>query len=339
MTLHRYSSLDKSAWDDFVRNSKNGTFLFERDYMDYHSDRFVDHSLLYADDKGRLLAVLPANEVRETGDYYSHRGLTYGGLVLSRRAHATDVEACLTMTAAYLREQGFKHWYYKPVPTIYHQLPSQEEEYFLWRMGAQMEGCNLSCTLDLRLDQPMTADASRRHRHRVGLQSGMQLIEGGKDLPAEEVLRRFWPIMEENMMQRYGAKPVHTLDEMLLLQRRFPKNIRCYLVNDASAVSGCQALEVNDPSRDLAGEVLFVSRQVAHAQYGHCNAEGRQRGALDFLYLSLIERYTDQESGIRYFDFGTSNEDGGRYLNESLIAQKEGFGGRGIAYKTYLLTL
>lgn len=138
-------------------------------------------------------------------------------------------------------------------------------------------------------------------------------------------------------MARYGVRPVHTLDEMLLLQQRFPQQIRCYLVT-APAVALDPAADA-DATVDVAGEVLFVSQQVAHAQYGHASQQGREVGALDFLYLTLIDRFRDQEPGIRYFDFGTSNEQGGRILNESLIAQKEGFGGRGIAYKTYLLTL
>ena len=46
--------------------------------------------------------------------------------------------------------------------------------------------------------------------------------------------------------------------------------------------------------------------------------------------ISLI-RYKDFD----YFDFGTSNEEGGKVLNTSLIYQKEGFGGRGVVYDTY----
>ncbi|MGG6545868.1 UNVERIFIED_CONTAM: GNAT family N-acetyltransferase, partial [Prevotella sp. 15_C9] len=40
----RYSAGDKERWDRFVRRSKNGTFLMQRDYMDYHADRFQDCS-------------------------------------------------------------------------------------------------------------------------------------------------------------------------------------------------------------------------------------------------------------------------------------------------------
>lgn len=331
MLIHRYTPQCQKTWDEFVRLSKNGTFLFERGYMDYHSDRFVDHSLMFFDDKGKLIALLPANEVTDKDSQqktlYSHQGLTYGGFILHKRAHAVDVLQLFQSANAYLFQQGFRDWYYKPMPTIYHRLPSEEEEYALFRNNATQTVCNLSCTLPLYASEDirMTADASRRHRRKLCEEMGMRLIEGGVAMPAEEVLRKFWPIMEQNMMSRYGACPVHTLDEMLLLQRRFPRNIRCYLVDYQGEY--------------IAGEVLFVSQQVAHAQYGHATPEGRRLGALDFLYLSLIDQYLQNEPNIRYFDFGTSNEQGGRYLNEALIAQKEGFGGRGIAYKTYHLAI
>lgn len=346
MTIRRYIPQDQQVWDEFVRLSKNGTFLFERSYMDYHSDRFQDHSLLCLDGKGKLLALLPANEVRVEHAFYSHQGLTYGGFILHKRTHAAEVLQLFDGVRQYLRERGFAFWHYKPVPTIYHRLPSQEDEYALFRLGATMEVCNLSCTLPLHLDAEiqLSADASRRRRRLLAEQAGLRLLTGGKELPAEEVLRRFWPIMEQNMMERYGARPVHTLEEMLMLQRRFPRQIRCYLVTAPASALAASSIEPSDcptdnASVDVAGEVLFVSKQVAHAQYGHASALGRELGALDFLYLSLIDHYRDHEPDVQYFDFGTSNEQGGRYLNESLIAQKEGFGGRGVAYRTYLLNI
>jgi hypothetical protein len=76
MEILRYSPEHASDWDAFVDNSRNGTFLFRRGYMDYHADRFADHSLM-AVSSGKLMAVLPANEAE--GTLWSHQGLTYGG--------------------------------------------------------------------------------------------------------------------------------------------------------------------------------------------------------------------------------------------------------------------
>ena len=46
MNIVPYTNQLKDEWDSFVRLSKNGTFLFERGFMDYHSDRFDDCSLM-----------------------------------------------------------------------------------------------------------------------------------------------------------------------------------------------------------------------------------------------------------------------------------------------------
>ena len=46
ITIRRYAPADKPLWDGFVALSKNATFLHYRDYMDYHSDRFSDFSLM-----------------------------------------------------------------------------------------------------------------------------------------------------------------------------------------------------------------------------------------------------------------------------------------------------
>ena len=321
MNIHRYTSSDKPIWDAFVRASKNGTFLFERDYMDYHRDRFFDHSLMFLDDKGRLVALLPANEVEIDGvrHLYSHQGLTYGGFVLSTKNTVEQVMELFDETVSYLEAEGFETFHYKQMPTIYHQCPSQEDEYALWRHGATLEGCNISCTVPLA-GTPQQPPFERRRRRGVvrAEEAGYQIVENAS-------LEVFWPIMVNNLQERYDASPVHALAEMQLLQDSFPQNIQCFLCVDSMGEA-------------QAGAVVFLTNPMTiHVQYGHATSQGKADGALDFLYTRLMERYRNQ--GFQYFDFGTSNEQGGRVLNASLIAQKEGFGGRGIAYKTFVIQL
>ena len=40
-----------------------------------------------------------------------------------------------------------------------------------------------------------------------------------------------------------------------------------------------------------------------------------------------------------FYDFGIANEDEGWWLNEGLITQKEGFGGRAVVHEFYRLDL
>lgn len=338
----RYTADRQNEWDAFVERSKNGTFLFLRAYMDYHQDRFHDHSLLYYNEKGRLLAVMPANELlqesrcpdagslgreinctaddgqRQCAVLVSHQGLTYGGLVLSLEARTVDVMAMFEATIYYLRNMGFAEWRYKQMPTIYHRCPAEEDEYALWRNNAILSTCLISTTIPLN-DCSLYPEMERRRRR--GVKKAQQ---SGYIIKETKAIELFWPIMENNLHDRYGVRPVHTLDEMRLLMERFPQNIRCYLAECDGMVH--------------AGAIAYLcGKEVVHIQYGHATPQGKTDGALDLLYHTLMEQYRSQ--GIRFFDFGNSNEDGGNYLNENLIAQKEGFGGRGIAYKTYSIKI
>lgn len=222
VSLRQYTASDAPQWNRFVEDSKNGTFLFLRGYMDYHSNRFTDHSLMFYDEKQRLIALLPANE--KDGILYSHQGLTYGGLVISTKSRAAEVLEIFTSAKAYLKENGFKEWYYKQMPTCYHQCPSEEDEYALWRSGAKLESCLISTTIPLN-GCTIYPEIERRRKRGV-----TKAEEAGYTIKESTDYEQFWRIMEANLMDRYSLKPVHTLQEMLLLHSRFPKNIRLFLV-------------------------------------------------------------------------------------------------------------
>lgn len=319
MKIIRYTQDRKAEWDTFVEGAKNSTFLFMRAYMDYHADRFVDHSLMYYDDKKKLIALLPANE--RDGVVYSHQGLTYGGFILSSKVHGSQVLEAMIATKEYLAQCGIDRMVYKQMPSVYRLMPAEEDEYALWRCGAEKSACQLSVAVDLsdaylsctRLVR-QTKKSDRNKLEREGY-----TICFGADL------RDFWHVLTENLMSYHNVAPVHTLEEMQLLKDRFPENIVC-----------CTALNVNGEVE--AGVVLYLTQQTVHTQYISASAEGKRNNALDFLILTLINHYKEQRK-YRYFEFGTCNEDGGHILNEGLLAQKEGFGARGIVYNQFVIKI
>ncbi len=299
---------DQKEWDLFVKNSKQGTFLLERSYMDYHSDRFHDHSLMiYKNDK--LYAILPGNEADHT--FYSHQGLTYGGLITNSKATADDVCKVFAQINQYLKQQGFQKVIYKSVPRIYHQLPAEEDLYALFKeCRAQICARNISAVIDLQ--HPLKWYNIRKQGAKKATSQGIR-IEYSEDY------NNFWELLSTNLMQTYHAQPVHTLEEIRMLHERFPENIKLYVA-------------LQEDGKMLGGTLLYITPQVVHTQYISASEEGKQKHALDALFLRLIQHeYKD----CLFFDFGTSNEDGGKILNTSLIYQKEGFGGRGVVYDTY----
>ncbi len=312
--IRRYDPDNASTWDNFVETSRNGTFLFKRAYMGYHSDRFIDHSLMFYNAKGALLALLPANLAEHDGTLalYSHEGLTYGGLIVGDRAGTDDVLDIFRTTLAYLSENGFKMFYYKQMPTCYHLYPAQEDEYALWRMGAEIVVCNISTTIDL---SQQFFHIPLQYRRKRGI---ARAARQGYTICETTDIAAFWRMMEDNLRTRYDASPVHSMSEMQLLMGRFPDNIKCFVAMKDNSVE--------------AGVIIYLCRNVAHAQYIQSSPVGRADGALDLLLSTLIDSFALR---YKYFDLGTSNEDGGYILNSNLIAQKEHFGGRGTTYKQW----
>lgn len=302
-----YKAEQKLSWNTFVENAKNATFLFNRDYMDYHSDRFHDNSLMIYR-KEKLYALLPANIKEDT--LYSHQGLTYGGLIMSNKATVLDTIETFQAIHDYLRKQGIKKVVYKPLPYIYHLVPSQEDLYALFKTtNAHIIGRNISSTI--YQENKIKFIESRKSGIRKALANNIT-VKMSNDYAA------FWDILNTNLKNKYGVAPVHNLEEIQLLQSRFPKNIKLYL-----AYKGEQA---------LGGTVLFLTRRVIHTQYISASIEGKELGVLDLLFDHLINH---EYVNYPVFDFGQSTEDMGHVLNESLIFQKEGFGGRGMCYDIY----
>lgn len=315
MTISRYTPDKRQQWDEFVTSSKNGTMLFMRDYMDYHADRFHDHSLMCYNEDGKLMAVLPANEA--DGALWSHQGLTYGGFILSPLLHSPALGKIFVALHQYMHNNGIHILHYKPVPSIYHRMPSEEDEYWLWRYRAVMEGCNISSAVNLAVDKIYCSKSRRTNSNK--------LMRMGYSINAEARLADFWPVLTNNLMDTYGAQPVHTLEEMQRLQASFPDNIVCWTVSSPEG-------EV------LGGTVLYLTNDVVHTQYISATERGKDEKVIDYLFMVAINHYKEQ-GRHRYFDFGTSNARNGLYLQDNLILQKEGFGGRGITYKYYRLDI
>lgn len=318
MKIERYTVDQHTQWNEFVEKSRNGTFLFSREFMDYHSDRFTDHSLLAYDNQGRIIAVLPANETLiydSSLHLYTHQGLTYGGWVVADRVGANEMLTLFDLLVVYLKSNGFSALHYKIMPDIYHRIPTQEDQYALWRLGARIEVCNLSTTIDLRT----TFKVHIEQRRRRGLRKALNL---GYVIKETEDLSAFWTIVEDNLQGKYGVSPVHTYSEINLLKQRFPHAIRCFVAQSSDNI-----IE--------GGIILMETPQVAHSQYPHATTRGKHDGVMDFVFSWLIDYYSSQRPDIRYFDFGISNEQQGNYLNSSLVTYKEGFGGRGVSYPIY----
>ncbi len=306
-SIVRYTSDQKVAWDRYVSRARNATFLFYRDYMDYHSDRFADHSLMFFVGQ-HLHSILPAHVV---GDIFcSHRGLTYGGLLMDNEVTTADVGILFEELNGYLREKGFRRVLYRAIPWVYHRLPAEEDLYAMfWKCGARLQQ-RMSGTV-IFMDENLRWRKDHRRRLKQSQVAGVKVKRN-------DSLEAFWPILNDNLQKKFNAQSVHTLEEILLLKSRFPDNIIQYNAYIDEEIVG--------------GITFYVMGHVLHGQYSGTSDKGKQTGAMEAIYEQVM--YHDY-AHMRYLDFGTSNEQGGLILNEGLIAHKEGYGGRTVCYDTY----
>jgi hypothetical protein len=310
VTASVYSPQQAGAWDNFVSTSKNATFMFLRNYMDYHSNRFTDHSLLFHHGE-QLVALMPAN--LEGDVLYSHGGLTFGGILSGYDMGAPLMLGVFDELKNHCQIHGIKKVVYKCVPPIYHSVPSEEDLYALFRSEAKLVGRNLSSCIYLpgkrRFKIKRRESVTKAKNHNVTVKQSFD-FEG------------FMGMVEQIVAGRHGSKPAHSGAEMALLASRFPSNIKLF--------------GAYKDDRMLAGCLIYESKNVAHGQYAANLEEGRTLGAQDVIIDFLVNSYYER---FKFFDFGISTLNLGQILNEGLVNHKESFGASSIVYDFYELTL
>lgn len=313
ISISRYSENDKELWNSFVNKSKNGIFMFNRNYMDYHSDRFKDHSLMIYDDD-ELIAIIPMCEIEE--NLISHGGLTYGGFITNEKMKQHTMNVCMQELFLYARNNGYNKIIYKTIPHIYHNHPAEEDRYALYSLGAKINTIDASTYVNLRnpLKMPKGRKAQISRAKREGV--NIEIFTSIDDYDA------FIELENSVLEERHGTKAVHTGRELKLLHDRFPSNIHLY-----------GALY---ESKLIAGTIIYEYDNVVHTQYMAANDEARRLGALDLTIYTVIEKYKNNKE---WMDFGISTEHGKIYLNEGLISQKESFGGRTGVYEIWEIDL
>ncbi|MBI1257351.1 MAG: GNAT family N-acetyltransferase [Chloroflexi bacterium] len=314
MTIHvaRFTDANKTAWDDFVARSKNGTFLFFRDYMDYHRERFSDHSLVVYDNSSRIIALLPAN-ISETM-LVSHGGLTYGGFITDARMTTRLMLSVFEAALTFCQEQELNALSYKALPHIYARLPAQEDLYALFLSGAQLSERRVMTVISAQ--ERIRLPKGRRYSLSKARKSGLTVRRADSDLSV------YWDLLTQTLHERHGVHPAHTLEEIRLLQRRFPNQIQLY---------GCF-----EGAKLIAGVLIYESARVARTQYIAVSERGRDLCALDLILHNLLNEVFVSKP---YFDFGTSHQPDSQAINSGLIQQKESFGGRTVAQDVYRIDL
>ncbi|ACC71485.1 GNAT family N-acetyltransferase [Paraburkholderia phymatum] len=300
----------RDAWDTFCTNAVNSTFLHTRRFLGYHGDRFNDVSALLTQG-GVIVGVFAAAQApADRAMVVSHPGITYGGVVHDGALSGGKMIEAMDKLCAHYRGRGYERLRYKAVPHVYQARPSQDDLYALFRIGARRTRCDLSCAIDL-YDRAKPAERRRR-----GLKKALKsvTVQAGS-----AQLRPLWGVLMDNLARKHDAAPVHSTEEMEQLAGLFPEAIEFF----------CATMD----GRVEAGVVVFKTRTAWHAQYIAASAAAYSVSALDAIFDHAIAGA--KAAGVRYFDFGTSNESEGTVLNESLYQYKHEYGGGGAVHEFY----
>lgn len=303
----KYNGGYKYEWDNLVKKSKNSHFFFLRDYIEYHKDRFKEHSLIIKEGD-KVVGILPGNI--ENGIFYSHQGLTFGGLIVADKIRAANCEVIVSKLIRYLKDMGVFKLVYKKMPYIYNQLSFEEDVYYLIKSGANIYYSEIGQVITY---DNFKISSRRKDKIREAQQHNIKVKE-------EKCYSAYWAILEENL-KKHSAVPTHTLNEIEYLAYKFPKNIKLYC-----AIKGTEL---------LCGTVVYINKNLAHTQYISSTANAHKYNALEYLLNEVVEEFKNK----KFFSFGISTEDNGNKLNKGLAFFKEGFGARGVLNLTYSLTL
>ncbi|MGO4772968.1 GNAT family N-acetyltransferase [Flavobacterium sp. W22_SRS_FK3] len=306
-TVKKYTENDFKAWNDFIAQAKNATFLFHRNFMEYHKDRFEDYSLMVFEGE-KLVSILPANRSGE--NLYSHQGLTYGGLVYNDTIKLASVIEIFKSILFFLSGNDIQKLQLKLIPSIYHQKPAEELNYILFLLEANLIRRDTLAVVDLSNSYSLSKLRKRGVKNGINNRLIIKEVNDFTD---------FWnEILIPNLAQKHQAKPVHSLEEITRLKALFPNEIRQFNVYENDII--------------VAGTTIFESSTVAHSQYISGKEDKNELGGLDLLFYKLISEAFKKK---RFFDFGISNENQGRKLNEGLSYWKESFGANTIVHDFY----
>jgi len=296
----------KEVWNSFLEQVNSASFLFHRNFMEYHSQQFCDHSLLFYEGN-KLIALLPAHSKENT--LCSHFGLSYGGILHTASLTLTSYLSILSALAKHAKERGFKALILNEIPFIYQHTLTNHLPFIGHALHA-IPKVQLLSTVDFR--NPLPLNTNRKRMIQKGSKNGYWIQE-------DTSATAFWQqILVPRLQGRYHTTPVHTLEEINHLMQAFPQSIRQVNVYDAQG-------------RIVGGTTLFIQPHVVHLQYIAGNNVDNSQGALDLLIYTLLEQYKNQ---VRYFDFGSSHLSP-MQLNQGLLYWKESFGARSVPQYCY----
>lgn len=310
---------DRKNWTTFTERSNNGTVFHTPAFLDYHPEgRFNNHHLVVESNSDKVIAFIPGalSEIDGETWFRSYPGASYGGPVLEDSAGLDKVERMIDALVKYCRKQGFSGIEMTPPPVCYYRRPHNYIDFALIKRGFGYKKRELTAVIDLRrLGEEIDLGFSQSARRGVkkALKSGLRVVE-------DNSFSKFYPVLANNLNDRHGVKPTHTLKELNLLDELLGQ----------SAVR--QFIAIDDSDRVHAGMIMFhCNPRVTLAFYISHNEDSQSLRPVNLVYREVID--WARKMGYHYLDLGTYTLN--MEVNHGLCRFKESFSARGQFRNTF----
>lgn len=321
--VQKYTQNYEEAWDTFIENEAlNGTFLQSRKFLNYHPhDRFKDCSIMFYI-KDDLVAICPAAVIydRDVKVFSSHPGSTYGGIIISSELfRAEKMLSLVDSFEKYLINEGFDRCILKQNNPLMDKKKMDLLEFCLF-----YNGFTEYKELDIYIDyndyntDEIIKNFSKLKKRQVKkcINSEMYL----KEISNPSEIERFINILADNL-QKYGLSPYHTVEDLIDLKDRFPKNIQFWgAIYNSIMIAESMVF-------------LFPESGCVHTHYLAADPKYNTLSPMSFIYYSMIEKYKNTK--YLTLSWGITTEHLGVELNKNLTNTKEEFGSKHNIVKIY----
>lgn len=304
LVLAAYRPQDRHTWDSLVKESPYATFQHQRDYIEYHKTRWIDASFFLK--KGEeLIAAIPGNS--KENQLYSHQGLSFGGVLWRKGLSMEEKVTYIEDLPSLLSQAGFSSFHWKEVPSLFC------DERHIPMPNALLKKVNKGYFIPNDLD----LNSIRKKRRLLKKAEKAALA-----ITWDDDLAKFWQeIVQPIFREKFGSKPVHSLQEILQLKAHFPQHIQLVTVYQEKTL--------------LGGIVLFCQGQWWHTQYTCGSSEGLLMGAIDLLMWQILNSAQNQGKTV---SLGTALDDQGHF-KASLAEWKKSWGALEIPWASFYIDL
>lgn len=312
-----YNTEYRSIWDSFVDNSNNGTMFHKQDFLDYHTPgRFNFYHLLFFINN-KLIAVLPGGLKDDGRTFWSPTGASYGSIVTNDISFELSLEI-VDAFMEFCRAKGIVDAYLIPPPLIYSINYSQHIEYAMLYRKFDFELHYISHAIDLKIGDDFLQHFDKTARKAIHKIQRDNLIT----IKPSQDYETFNQILLTNKA-KHNAKPTHSLEDMLKLQKLMPDNLILNMVYYGDIPIGGSWLFLANK------KVVLCFYNMLLYEYEH----------LKPVYLINYETVRWAiENGYEWVDIGVSQDtkaDDPMTPSLNLIYFKERFNARGILRSTY----